>query len=294
MERFYGLTNDYMFKAVMQENKDVLRNLIGALLGINEDDIIECELTNPIILGQSVGDKDCILDIKLVLNGDKNINIELQMRKEAYWSERSLLYWSRTYDDLKSGEDYGLLKQTYHIGIIDFPLYDGDNELFSEYRIMNIKNHRIYTDKFAIKVLNLKHIENTKDTDIKVIHWAKLFKAKTLKEIENLAGEQEVIKNMVLTLKKLTEDEKIKQQMEARADYESRIATARGAGYRDGIAQGREETNSLYEWLILNNRDDEMRRSIKDKCLYEKLLMEYKSQKYMMFVEKDKEQSNDY
>ena len=39
---------------------------------------------------------------------------------------------------------------------------------------------------------------------------------------------KDVLKNMVLRLRKLSEDEKIKQQMEARADYESRIATARG------------------------------------------------------------------
>ena len=47
---------------------------------------------------------------------------------------------------------------------------------------------------------------------------------------------------MVLELRKLSEDEKIKQQMEARADYESRIATAEGAGYRKGK---REELISL-------------------------------------------------
>ena len=43
---------------------------------------------------------------------------------------------------------------------------------------------------------------------------------------------------MVLELRKLSEDEIIKQQLEARADYESRIATARGAGYREGKEEG--------------------------------------------------------
>ena len=40
---------------------------------------------------------------------------------------------------------------------------------------------------------------------------------------------------MVLELRKLSEDEKIRQQAEARADYDSRIATAKGAGLREGI-----------------------------------------------------------
>lgn len=84
----------------------------------------------------------------------------------------------------------------------------------------------------------MRKIDNPEDTDERVIHWAKIFKAKTLKGLEELAGEQEVFKNMVLELRKLSEDEKIKQQMEARADYESRMATARGAGYREGLEDG--------------------------------------------------------
>lgn len=245
MSKFYGMSNDYMFKAVMQECEDVLRNLLSALLDLEDEEITSCIITNPIILGESIDDKNCILDIKLVLNRNRNINIELQIRKEEYWEERSLLYWSRTYDDLKTGEDYGLLKPTYHIGIIDFPLYEGDNELYSEYRIMNVRNHRIYTEKFGIKVLNLRNINHPKNTNERVLHWAKIFKAKTLKELEDLAGEQEVFKHMVLELKKLTEDEKIKQQMEARADYESRLATAEGAGFRKGEASRQPEIDGL-------------------------------------------------
>ena len=46
---------------------------------------------------------------------------------------------------------------------------------------------------------------------------------------------------MVLELKKLSEDEKIRQQTEARADYDSRIATAKSAGMREGYEKGKEE-----------------------------------------------------
>lgn len=241
MNKFYGMSNDYAFKAVMQECEDVLRNLIGALLNLDESEIVSCEITNPIVLGESVEDKNCILDLKILLNENRNINVEMQVRKEDYWAERSLLYWARMYDDLKSGEDYALLKPTYHIGILDFPLYADDKELYSEYRILNVRNHRVYTNKFAIKVLNLRQIDNPGDTNEKIVHWAKIFKAKTLNELIELAGEQEVFRNMVSELRKLSADEKIRQQMEARADYESRIATARGAGYREGLEEGREE-----------------------------------------------------
>ena len=78
MEKFYGMSNDYMFKAVMQEREDVLRNLVSALLGIEESEVLSCVVTNPIILGESIDDKECILDIKLILNGDKNKSVKLK------------------------------------------------------------------------------------------------------------------------------------------------------------------------------------------------------------------------
>lgn len=90
-----------------------------------------------------------------------------------------------------------------------------------------------------MNLLNLRQLDNPGDADERIVHWAKIFKAKTQQELEELAGEQEVLKKMVTKLRQLSDDEKIKIQMEARADYESRIATAEGAGYRKGIERGR-------------------------------------------------------
>ena len=241
MEKFYGMSNDYLFKAVMQEQDDVLRNLLCALLNLQEEDVVTCKIENPIRLGESVGDKECILDIKLLLNGNKNINVELQIKKDDDWPERSLLYWARSYDDIKAGESYRNLKPTYHIGIIDFPLYEGDDELYSEYRILDVENHRIYTEKFGIYVLNLSNVDNPKNADKQVVKWARIFKAKTLKELEEIAGEEEAFKKMVLEIRKLSKDEKVKQQMAARADYDSRMATARDAGKSEGIEIGMQQ-----------------------------------------------------
>ena len=57
-------------------------------------------------------------------NGREVINIELQVYKQTHWINRSLLYWARTYDNLKSGQDYSMLLPAYHIGILDFTLFE--------------------------------------------------------------------------------------------------------------------------------------------------------------------------
>ncbi len=79
--KFYGLKNDYMFHAVLQKNEEVLRNLLATLLDMDEADIVDCYLENPIELGKEIEGKECILDVKLTLNNAKIINIEWRQ----YW-----------------------------------------------------------------------------------------------------------------------------------------------------------------------------------------------------------------
>ena len=78
-KKFYGLSNDYMFHVVMQECEDAMHCLVAALLGIKVSDIKECRILNPIIMGDTMEEKDCVLNLNLLLNNEAKINIELQM-----------------------------------------------------------------------------------------------------------------------------------------------------------------------------------------------------------------------
>ena len=240
-KKFYGMSNDYMFKAVMQESKEVLINLVAALMRIDEERIVYCEITNPIELGRNIYSKDCILDIKLILNGDTIINIELQIENEGYWPERSLFYWSRAYDQLKEGENYRLLKPTYQIGIIDFSLFKDSAEFFSEYKILNTRTGRAYTENLCIRVLDLTKIDLARDGEEELVRWAKIFKSKTMDELRQVAGSKEVMQKMVVTLAKLSEEERIRQQCEAREKNERDMRSAYDFGVEQGIEQGIEK-----------------------------------------------------
>lgn len=115
----------------------------------------------------------------------------------------------------------------------------------------------MYSDKLCIKVLDLTQIEKAKKqpgTDKKLLKWASIFKAETLEELEQLVGKEEVFENMVLTLKKLSEGEKIRMQCEAREDYERCLLSEYSAGKREGIEQGTETTQKkLIEKKLLHN-----------------------------------------
>ena len=243
--KFYGMRNDYMFHAVLQKNEEVLRNLLATLLEINEAEIESCHIENPIELGKEIEGKECILDVKLTLNNDKVINIELQVYKQTYWINRSLLYWARTYDNLKSGQDYSMLLPAYHIGILDFTLFENHPKFMAQYQILDVEDRYLYSDKLCIKVLDLTQLEKAKqesETNKKLLKWASIFKAETLEELEQLASGEEVFENMVVTMKKLSEDEKIRMQCEAREDYERSLLTEYNAGKSEGIASERRNT----------------------------------------------------
>ena len=230
-----------MTNAVLQKNEEVLRNLLATLLEMDEADIVDCHLENPIELGKEIEGKECILDVKLILNHAKIINIELQVYKQTYWEERSLLYWARAYDSLKSGEDYGKLLPTYHISILDFTLFEDHPKFMAKYQILDVEDGYLYSDKLCIKVLDLTQLEiarSQSEADKKLLKWASIFKAETLEELEQLASGEEVFENMVVTMRQLSEDEKVRMQCEAREDYERCLITEYNAGKQDGIEQG--------------------------------------------------------
>ena len=218
--KFYGMKNDYMFHAVLQKNEEVLRNLLATLLEMDEADIVSCHIENHIELGKEIEGKDCILDVKIKLNDARIINIELQVYKQTYWTNRSLLYWARAYDSIKSGQDYGMLFPTYHIGILDFTLFEEHPKFMAKYQILDVD------------------AKDQSETDKQILKCAVIFNAETLEELEQLARGEEVFENMVVTMKKLSEDEKIRMQCEAREDYERCLLTEYNAGKQDGIEQG--------------------------------------------------------
>ena len=84
----YNLTNDYMFKATLQECSEARSGLIGALLGIDPA-MIEAEVINPIELGKSIASKDFYLDVKVVVNKTKTMNLEMQVRD---WGETTVIW----------------------------------------------------------------------------------------------------------------------------------------------------------------------------------------------------------
>ncbi|MDE6635379.1 MAG: Rpn family recombination-promoting nuclease/putative transposase [Lachnospiraceae bacterium] len=217
----YCFTNDYMFRAILQKNKRVLKALICSLLRLDLKDILSLEITNPIELGKSIDDKDFILDIAIVMNDNTFINLEMQIENHSNWTERSLSYLCRSFDQLYTGEDYASAGPAIHIGFLNFTPFKEHPEFYSTYKLMNIKNHHIYSDKFILGVVDLTKIDMASEDDraYHLDYWAKLFKATTWEEIKMIAKKNKYLEEASEALYTMNADETIRAQCRARADY---------------------------------------------------------------------------
>ncbi len=284
----YHLTNDYMFRAVMQKNENVLKHLLCALLRISTESVEKLEIMNPIILGAEIDSKTCILDIRLLLNNNHYYNIEMQVSKQKYWKERSLTYLCRNYDNLESGQEYDEVIPAMQISILDFDLFEGVEELSSRYYLINEnpKYCNRYTDGFGIITLNLPQIHNRKvivaEQDTELYQWAQFFKAESWEEMRMLAQNNEAMNECVNTMAQLSEDEKIRMQCEARKDN---LAIEKGL-YNRGYRQGQQE--GLKEGLQEGQRLGELRGKIL-MCKELGLSVENISKKLSISVDKVKE-----
>ena len=242
----YGLINDYMFRAVFQTSEEALKGLLSALLYIPEKEILSCVICNPIILGDAIDEKTCILDIRVLLNGNKQINLEMQMGSVENWTDRSVFYLCRMFTDMKKGLDYTQTKPSIHIGIMMKSPVPEDAAFYNEYALKNRRTGYEFTGKIALHVLDLSCLEQVpeEERNSSLYYWACVFKAKTWKEVLAMAEQSESIKKAVVTLRELSEDEKIRLQCEAREryqmDWQSSMRTSREKGREEGREEGRE------------------------------------------------------
>ena len=91
------------------------------LLHLTETDIHSADVADHSKEGESPVNKEGILDIKVHLNSDRKINIEMQASYQSDWSERSIFYLCRIYvEELARSEEYRDLDMCIHVGILDF------------------------------------------------------------------------------------------------------------------------------------------------------------------------------
>ena len=218
----YNMTNDYMFRYILQKNKKVLKGLISSLLHLKLQDIKSIEITNPINLSDNISGKDFVLDVDVFMNNDTKINLEMQVSNKHNWPDRSSSYTCRSFDQLYRGHKYEEALPVIHIGFLDFTLFPDHPEFYSSHMLLNVKNNHLFSDKIKLSVVDLSKIELATEEDkfYQIDYWARLFKAKTWEEIKMLAKDNENMQEAVNSIYIANADEMVRQKCLAREEAE--------------------------------------------------------------------------
>ena len=253
----YTFTNNYMFHIILQENELVLKGLISSLLHLPFEDIGSVIIKNPIIPGAAIDMKEFILDLYITLNNNTELNLEMQINNLFNWPDRSLSYLCRTFDNLCRGQDYHLTKPAIHIGILDFTLFPDTPEFYATYKLMNIRNHHIFNDKFILSVLSLKEIEKatSEDREWGLDIWAKFFAAKTWRDIKMIAKNNEILTSASKSLYEYNSNWLVREQCRAREDFECHERTMQKRLAEQEVALAEQEAALAEQKVVLAEKE---------------------------------------
>ena len=247
----FRLTNDILFHILFETSNMALRGLVCSLLNLQDCDIHSIEVKNPIEFGKTVFSKGFVLDLKLLLNNNTSINVEMQVLKFKNWTERSLGYLCRSYDKLNAGEDYVETNTAIHIGILDYDLFpEEEARFYTTYHLADDVTHKIYTGKFQLSVLYLNHVDKATEKDLAchLDYWARFFKATTWEELKMLAEKSPIFTEATKTVYNTTADICAQTMLEAYEEYEKLYRTIQREAAEE-VAQGKKELEQRKEEL---------------------------------------------
>ena len=244
------LTNNYAFQKIFK-NAKIVKGFLMALLDLKEYEIKKIEITDPFTLGENNEEKEGILDIKLILNQNRKINIEMQNTYQDDWTERSLFYNCRMFTDgFQKGHPYGELPPCIHVGILNFNQMISPN-YYHKISLMDEKTKEIYSRKFQFHMLELRKLENVKEKQKRkpLYQWAKLIAAQTWEELEQESKGNKYMERALEEMIKISQDEKerylyLREEM-AESDRVSQIQSAQRIGREEGIQEGKKEGEIL-------------------------------------------------
>ncbi len=219
----------------------VRRQFVSDVTGIPLETIRSVRIVSPVLRKRTRKQKLGILDLALTLNDDTRIDVEVQVRRQQFWIKRNLFYLSHLYaDELWMGEDYGKLKKSITISILDFKLLQGQG-YHSVYTLRDQSGKEL-TDLLEVHIIELcKELSEESPVD----GWIRLFNAETKEElamVKNL-NHNAGIAQAVEVLERLSMSRSLgwywTQSQKARRDRAAEDAYVRAEGKAEGKAEER-------------------------------------------------------
>ena len=221
-------------------NQHILQAFLSDILEIPYESINNIIVLNSEIMPENIIEKYSRMDIKMTVDGNRLINVEMQIKDEGDYKDRSMYYLSKLYgNQLKSGDGYGKLNQCISINVLNFILFDEWTDFHSSFRMREDKHNSVLTDNFIAHYFELKKIGKNFDKNNKQELWLRLINAETEDELDMLqqTGVKQ-IQDAVVVLHKMSADEKTRELAEMREKALHIEATEKAHARAEGEAVG--------------------------------------------------------
>jgi predicted transposase/invertase (TIGR01784 family) len=269
---------DFAFKEIMA-NETARTGFLAAVLELNPESIKETVILNTFLRREHEDDKQGILDVRLRMDNETEIDIEIQLSELNIWADRSLFYLAKMFtEQIKPGESYRLLKKCVSISILDFVLFNDEANFYSCFHIMEDTRHFRYTDKMEFHVIELPKLPEKEDYT-KLELWAKFINAEKKEEFDMLAEKDSYIDSAYRQLQIISQDEQMRMEYEAREkamrDYNEMMYEADMRGEERGEKRATLRINKLIALLSQDKRYADLARSAADPVFQKQLMNEY-------------------
>ncbi|MDD3880606.1 MAG: Rpn family recombination-promoting nuclease/putative transposase [Syntrophomonas sp.] len=154
---------DLVFKKVFgsQENKTILLSFLNAVLNwTGEQQIVDVKILNPYLEPESIDDSVGILDIKLQLENNDLVDVEMQIGNLGNMERRSTYYVCRMFGDQNiSNGRYQYLNRVIAINVLDFTRIKHIKRYHSIFRLRETQDNIDLTDAIEIHFIELPKLK---------------------------------------------------------------------------------------------------------------------------------------
>ena len=163
--KFLDVRTDFAFKKVFGSNDSKIR-LISFLNSIIDFDerckIIDLAIVDPYNIPQLKGMKDTFVDVKAVLSDETTVIIEMQVLNHPGFENRVLYNAAKNYStQLVKGQRYDLLKPVIAVTIVNFNMFNDNDDIINYFKVLNKKDFTDYSDDIELIFIELNKFTKT-------------------------------------------------------------------------------------------------------------------------------------
>ena len=242
--------NDVVFKALFSRGKPrITQAMLEAILKMKIDKLELDKSTD--LLNENADDKNGRLDLRAIINGSTECDIEVQLASNDNIAERFVYYWAKMYvANLKIGDKYSNLRKTISIIILDddFKLTKNLEKPQTTWRIRESEaTHLVLTDYFEIIIIEIPKVVKAyqKTPNDEVLQWMLFLDNPEKEEVARIMEENKDIKEAKEELERISQDDILRRkalnrtlEIADKLQLKKEAKEAREKGLSDGLVTG--------------------------------------------------------